>query len=86
MSRFENVDLIPLSQAVLCENCGQLSCSRTDRCIGCGSSATMSLASILRAAALRATAAQSPRAASLDSLETPALPGRLSASPEVTNC
>jgi hypothetical protein len=46
----EYIDLIPLGQAVLCENCSQISCGRTDHCIGCGSSATVSLAAILRAA------------------------------------
>jgi len=43
-------DLIPLSQAVLCEDCARISCSRTDRCIGCGSRATVNLANTLIAA------------------------------------
>jgi hypothetical protein len=43
-------DLIPLSQAVLCEDCARISCSRTERCIGCGSRATVNLANILLAA------------------------------------
>jgi hypothetical protein len=46
----EYIDLIPLGQAVLCENCRQISCSRTDYCNGCGSRATVSLAAILSAA------------------------------------
>jgi hypothetical protein len=86
VSRLENIDLIPLSHAVLCENCGQLSCGRTDRCIGCGSSATMSLTSILRAAASHSPAAQPQRSASHDSLEAPAVPARSSHQPGVTNC
>jgi hypothetical protein len=44
------IDLIPLDQAVLCENCSRISCSRTDYCIGCGSSATVLLTAILSAA------------------------------------
>jgi predicted ATP-dependent serine protease len=43
----EYIDLIPLSQAVLCENCGQISNRRKDRCAGCGSIATLDLACIL---------------------------------------
>jgi hypothetical protein len=43
----EYIDLIPLGQAVLCENCSQISCARTDHCVGCGSQATLSLAALL---------------------------------------
>jgi hypothetical protein len=86
VSRLENIDLIPLSQAVLCENCGQLSCSKTDRCIGCGSSATMSLASILRAAASHSPAIQSQRSASHDPREAATAAARSSHRPGVTNC
>jgi len=86
VSRVENIDLIPLSHAVLCENCGQLSCSRTDRCIGCGSTATMSLASILRAAASHSPAMPTHRSAPHSTLETPTVPARPSQRSGVTNC
>jgi CheY-like chemotaxis protein len=68
LSRFNNVDLIPLSQAVLFEDCGQISSSRTDSCIGCGSRATIRLASILLsgAEALARMAALPPELVILD--------------------
>jgi hypothetical protein len=67
------IDLIPLDHAVLCENCSQISCSRTDYCIGCGSSATISLAVILGAAESRARSATAP----LSSFELVPVVGRL---------
>jgi len=54
------IDLIPLDQAVLCENCSQISCSRTDYCTGCGSSATISLAVILSAVEAKARGTGAP--------------------------
>jgi len=47
LNKSSHVDLIPLTHAVLCEDCGQISSSRTDSCSGCGSRATVHLASIL---------------------------------------
>jgi hypothetical protein len=41
-----NIDLIPLSRAVNCENCQQVSAS-TKTCVGCGSSALILISKFL---------------------------------------
>jgi|GEM_PF-2603807 len=44
---FEPVELIPLNQAVLCEDCQMISQARNDHCLSCGSHSILTLASVL---------------------------------------
>ena len=44
---FEPVELIPLDQAVLCENCQVISRAKNDHCLSCGSHSILHLANVL---------------------------------------
>lgn len=44
---FKPVELIPLDQAVLCENCQVISRDKNDHCLSCGSHSILHLANVL---------------------------------------